>query len=250
MSVGSDTGRTGFTVQAPGAQMRETVEENQYERWMHIHVNWTAAWTGALAAFCAVVVFGLIGIAVGAHTVGAEHRVVDFSRVGLWTLVFSVCTAFFAFAIGGWICGKVAGILHAEPAMLHGAVSWLVCIPLLMGAAAIGAGGSYGGWYGGVTGNPSWAAPGSAPFARPEPLPPNATAEELTQYRAQQARYTENLQQWNEATPRAIRNSALGAVTALLLGLMGSVIGGWMASGEPMNFAHYRTRKPIYHQPV
>jgi len=25
------------------------------------------------------------------------------------------------------------------------------------------------------------------------------------------------------------------------------VIGGWMASGEPMNFVHYRTRKPKYH---
>ena len=41
-----------------------------------------------------------------------------------------------------------------------------------------------------------------------------------------------------------------GAVTALLLGLIGGVVGGWMASGEPMNFSHYRTRKAIYHQPL
>jgi hypothetical protein len=26
------------------------------------------------------------------------------------------------------------------------------------------------------------------------------------------------------------------------LGLVGSVIGGWMASGEPMTFTYYRTR--------
>ena len=33
------------------------------------------------------------------------------------------------------------------------------------------------------------------------------------------------------------RNGALGALTALLVSLMGSVIGGWMASGEPMTVA-------------
>jgi len=48
--------------------------------------------------------------------------------------------------------------------------------------------------------------------------------------------------QWREDTPRAVRNAALGAVTALLLGLVGSVIGGWMASGEPMTFGHHRYR--------
>ncbi len=38
------------------------------------------------------------------------------------------------------------------------------------------------------------------------------------------------------------RNSALGALTALLLGLVGSVIGGWIAPGEPMTFTYHRTR--------
>jgi hypothetical protein len=40
----------------------------------------------------------------------------------------------------------------------------------------------------------------------------------------------------------ATRNNALATAVALLLGLMGSVIGGWMASGEPMTFTHYRRR--------
>lgn len=39
-----------------------------------------------------------------------------------------------------------------------------------------------------------------------------------------------------------MRNMALGAVAALLIGLMGAVIGGWMASGEPMSFTYYRRR--------
>jgi ABC-type sulfate transport system permease component len=40
----------------------------------------------------------------------------------------------------------------------------------------------------------------------------------------------------------AMRNTALAALTALLLGLVGAVIGAWMGSGEPMTFTHYRRR--------
>jgi hypothetical protein len=40
----------------------------------------------------------------------------------------------------------------------------------------------------------------------------------------------------------AARNGALATFTTLLIGLVGSVIGGWMASGEPMTFHHYAMR--------
>jgi anti-sigma factor RsiW len=39
------------------------------------------------------------------------------------------------------------------------------------------------------------------------------------------------------------RNSAVGAVTALLIGLMGSLIGGWLASGEPMSLTYRRMKE-------
>ena len=41
----------------------------------------------------------------------------------------------------------------------------------------------------------------------------------------------------------AARNSALGAVTALLIGLMGSLLGGWLASGEPMSLTYRRPQQ-------
>jgi hypothetical protein len=44
------------------------------------------------------------------------------------------------------------------------------------------------------------------------------------------------------ATPDVVRNTAMAALTSLLVGLIGSVIGGWMASGEPMTFTFYRKR--------
>jgi hypothetical protein len=225
-------------------------EESRHERWAHMHINWGAVWTGTLGAFAAILVIGLIGIAVGAHVLGPEHRLVDLNKMGWGALIFSVCGAFFSFVIGGWIAAKVAGILHAEPAMLHGGIVWLIAVPMLVAMAAVGTGNFFGGWYAGLSGQPSWAAPAGAPFARPEPPGPTASADEVAAYRAKSAEYQQSVEQWAEDTPRATRNSALGAVTALLLGLVGSVVGGWMGSGEPMNFTHYRTRKPIYHQPT
>jgi len=217
-----------------------TVAEARYEQWRHWPVNWTAVWVGSLAALAAALLIGLIGIAVGAHLLGPEHRVVDLHKMHLGALIFSVCGAFFAFVIGGWAAGKIAGILHAEPAMLHGAIVWLLTTPLLMVVVGLGAGSFFGGWYAGLAGTPSWAV-SAAPVDRPDPLPADATADERAQYRADLVEYHQKVDQWKKDTPKAMQNSALGAVTALLLALVGSVIGGWMACGEPMSLTYRRT---------
>jgi hypothetical protein len=227
-------------------QNAATLDEARQERWRHWPVNWTAVWVGALAAFSMVLLFGLFGIALGAHLLGPEHRIVDLKKLSIGALIFSVCGAFFAFAIGGWVAGKIAGVFHAEPAMLYGAMAWLLAVPILALTAGLGAANLFGGWYAGLAGTPSWVAP-ATPFVRPDAPSASATADEMAAYRAQLAEYNRQVKQWNDDTPKATRNSALGAVTALLLGLVGSVIGGWLASGEPMNFTHHRTRKPIYY---
>ncbi len=216
--------------------------EARYEEWRHWPVNWSAVWVGGLAALAVALIFGLIGLAVGAHLLGPEHRVVDLHKFGLGALIFSVCGAFFAFVIGGWVTGKIAGILRAEPAMLHGAIAWLVATPLLVVLVGLGAGSFFGGWYAGLSGTPSWAAPAAAPFDRPEPLAAGASQAERGAYQDALAKYHEQVRQWKEDTPRATRNSALGAVTALLLGLIGSVLGGWLACGEPMSLTYHRRR--------
>jgi len=209
------------------------------EQWVPWAVNWSAVWVGVLSSVAAVVLFGLIGIAVGAHLLGPEHRVVDLKKFGIGALAFSVFAAFLAFVIGGWVSGKVAGILRSEPAMLHGAIVWLVSIPALVLLAGLGAGSALGAWHGGLA--TTREANAATPFERPEAPMAGASEEEVRQYREDLAAYRTKMKQWQDETPRATRNAALGTVTALLLGLMGSVIGGWMASGEPMTFTHYRT---------
>ncbi len=128
-------------------------------------------------------------------------------------LVFSVAGAFFSFVVGGWIAGTIAGSRRAETAALQGAVVWLVTVPLLLVLAALGAGNFFGGWYAGLAGTPVWADSVAA------------TA--------------------NPDAAIIARNSALGAVTALLIGLIGSVIGGWMASGEPMSLTYRRAKHEL-----
>lgn len=174
-------------------------------------VNWSAIWVGALAAVAVTLVFGLIGMAVGAHQVG--KKVVSLSDLGFGGLVFGVAGAFFSFVIGGWIAATIAGTRRAETASLQGGVVWLLALPLLLVLAALGAGSFLGGWYGGLAGTPVWA---SASTVTADP----------------------------DAAIMA-RNSALGAVTALMIGLIGSVIGGWMACGEPMSLTYRRAQEEL-----
>lgn len=166
-------------------------------------VDWSGIWVGALTALAVGLVIGLIGYAVGAHTISS--RGIDWGTVRLVSAIFSVAGAFFAYVAGGWVAARIAGYERAEPAILHAAIAWLVTLPMLLVLSSIGATMGYGGWYGGLTAVPIGTA-----------LDPSTAA--------------------------AFRNTALAAVTAILLGLIGSALGGWMASGEPMTFTYYRRR--------
>jgi len=188
----------------------ETVAVIEQPSWVAWPVYWSAIWVGALASIALAIIFGLVAVAVGAHELGTAGQITQWADVSRRSVVATVFGAFLSAALGGWVAGKIAGIGHSEPAMLHGAITWLVATPLLLLFLALGAGNTFGGWYAGLMGSPAWVpGPGT-------PVDPNAAL--------------------------IARNTALAALTALLLGLMGSVIGGWLASGEPMTFTYYRTR--------
>ncbi len=173
-------------------------------------MSWSAIWVGTLSALAVALVLGLTAIALGANEIGPGRGPTDLRTMSLATLIFSIFGVFISAAVGGWVAGQILGARRAEPCMLHGAISWLVMIPILLILGAIGAGSFFGSWFGGLAGTPVWVTPGGVAA---DPL-----------------------------AAAAARNAALGAVTALLLGLVGSVIGGWVASDEPMTFTYYRTR--------
>src|SRR5262249_37107001 len=171
---------------------------------------WSAVWVGALSAIAIGLIIGLIGFAIGAHQLTAP-RFTTWKNVGILASIFNSGGAFFAFVVGGWVAARVAGLRRAEPAMLHGSVVWLLTIPIMLVFAALGATGHWGGWYGGLAGSPAWAT------AVP-PVDPEAA--------------------------RAFRNTALGTVVGLLLGLGGAVLGGRVRAGGAVRLVHYLRRRP------
>jgi hypothetical protein len=167
-------------------------------------VFWSPLWVGGLAALAVGLLVGLVGFAVGAHQAA---QIVDWKKVHLLAAVFNIAGAFFAFVVGGWVAVRLAGFRRAEPAVLHGAMVWLLTVPFLLLLSALG-GAAHFGWFGGLA----------------SPLNVSATLAQDPQFAV------------------VMRNTALAAATALLVGLVGAALGGWMGSGEPMTFGYYRRR--------
>lgn len=157
-------------------------------------VPWSPAWVGALSALAVGLIVGLLGYAFGAFD-PAGARSFAWGTVGWSGVVWGIAGAFFSFVVGGWVAVRLAGLRRAEPAMVLGGIVWLLGVPLLIAAAALGAAGLFGTWYG--------AFGAMSPAADP-------------------------------ALAETFRDAAVATAAALLIGLVGSVIGGWMASGEPM----------------
>lgn len=208
-------------------------------------IHWSAVVVGTLSAAAVVSVFGFIGIAIGAHQFDPANRGVDLRSIGFGTLALSIFGAFLSFVVGGWVAVKIAGMRRSEPAMLHGAIVWLVAVPMLYVFSMLGAGSLAGGWFAGLAAAPDQGRVES-PFDRPEPPLGSMTNAERERYQSELADYQVKVNQWRLDTPKVIRNTALGSLTAILLGLMGAVIGGWMASGQTMTL---RSRPPTVVSP-
>src|SRR2546422_4212096 len=130
----------------------------QYDSgWRPWPVVWSAVIVGALSALAVGLVIGLIGFSVGAHEVS---KAATWKNVRLITLIFNIGGAFFAFVVGGWVAARIAGFRRAEVAVLHGAIAWLVTLPILMLLAATGTLASYGGGVGSLGGLYAPPAPG------------------------------------------------------------------------------------------
>lgn len=179
------------------------------DTWHGWHLDWSAVWAGALTMLVLAAMFSFIAVAVGAQK-AVSGGVVHWADVPIVTIAFSVFGAFLASAAGAYVAGRMSGARLAEPAILHGVVAWLVLMGIVMFFAALGGAHSFsGGYLGNLT------PPGAPTPAPATAVDPNAAL--------------------------AIRNAALGSVIGILVGLMGAVIGGWIASGERLDsIAHYR----------
>jgi hypothetical protein len=72
--------------------------QRQDPEWVIWPIAWSAVWVGALTALAVGLLIGLVGLALGANE-AAEY--VDWKKVRLIGLVFSVGGAFFGYVAGG-----------------------------------------------------------------------------------------------------------------------------------------------------
>jgi hypothetical protein len=189
----------------PVVAVRRTYWNDTWRGW---HLDWGAVWVGAFTMLVAAVLFSFIATAVGAQK-AVDARVLKWADVPFVTIAFSVFGAFLASAIGAWVAARMSGARLAEPAILHGVAAWLLLMAIVITLAALAGAHSFaGGYLGNMT-------PPGAPAPAGTAVDPNAAI--------------------------AIRNAAIGSVLGILIGLMGSVVGAWIASGERLDsLAHYR----------
>lgn len=67
----------------------------------------------------------------GAHRT-ASTRIVRWHELGLGSLIFTIPGAFRPFVVGEWAAGRISGRLRSEPAILHRAIAWLLCVSLIV----------------------------------------------------------------------------------------------------------------------
>src|SRR5258705_7838943 len=103
------------------------VEVPVSERMMAWPVSWSAIWVGALGATTATLLGGLLAVAFRAYDVRPGGAIGP-EDLGVGEMIASICIAFFSFVIGGWAAARIAGYRRAEPAMLHGAIAWLLAV--------------------------------------------------------------------------------------------------------------------------
>ncbi len=109
----------------------------------------------------------------------------------------------------------------------------MILLLALMAASGV----SGNSWYGGV-----YTRGMPVAIDQPIAISPTASDYERTQHENAWTEYRRQVEAWKLEAPRVARNTALLAITSLLLGLVGSVVGGWMASGEPMRVGYRRPR--------
>jgi hypothetical protein len=164
-------------------------------------VRWSAVWTGALVSLTAAMILGLVASAIGDADAAAHPTTwAAFTRAAL---IYSIITALLSFFIGGFMAVKVAGVSRFEAALLHGALTWLVALPALLVLGAIGAGHFFGNFGMGLLAPPVWIAPAAG-----------------------------NIPAVDAVTAGAARDIAVSALFAVVMGLAGGLLGGWLASED------------------
>jgi len=178
-------------------------------------VRWGPIIAGLLTALTALLLLGLLGLAVGLTTVNAGTAAAQGgppAGLGTGAAVWSGVSGIIAFLLGGYVAGRTASVFKRGWGALNGALVFMLAVPLTLWLASQGLGvalGTLGNLSGALASNP-----GAAQAAQ-------SAAQNLSP--ADVARAAEGA-----------RNTAWGTLIGALLGLGASAVGGFTGSRQPM----------------
>ncbi len=177
-------------------------------------VRWGPIWAGLLTTITALLLLGLLGIAVGLTTVNAgtasQGNIAD--DTGRNAAIWAGLSAIVAFLLGGYVAGRTAAVHERGAAAFNGALVFLLALPLLLWLVSQG--------LGGLLGNASTIT---------QSLHINLGQLQSTASQAGQAAKNITPAQAQQAADTA-RNTAWGALIGLVLALGAGALGGLLGT--------------------
>ena len=178
---------------------------------------------GLLTALTALLLLGLLGVAIGLTAVNAGDAAARGDAgegTGLFSALWGALTGLVAFGLGGYVAGRTAAVFDRRWGALNGALVFMLGVPLTLWLAGQGLGfaaGALGDFVGALNVSPGLAQ-GAAAQVRPVDV----------------ARAAEGA-----------RNAAWGTLLGAALGLVASALGGWLGTRRELEVEHPATTTTV-----
>lgn len=105
-------------------------------------VIWSAVLGGAVAALGVQLILSLFGIGIGAALMDPWYDVAD--EIGVAAAIYTIISGMLSFGLGGWVAGRMSGVLRTGSGALHGVLAWAAAavfgatVATLAGSAPLG----------------------------------------------------------------------------------------------------------------
>jgi hypothetical protein len=178
------------------------------------HLHWGPLWAGLLSALTTLFLLSLLGAALGLSSLNAATAAAQGGAppdAGRNSALWEGLSGILAFLLGGYVAARVAHLLDRSWGAFHGAMVFMLALPLVLWLAGQGLGavlGTLGSVASGLNvaaGQAAGAAGQAGAAARTNPTAVGDAA-------------------------AALRNGLWGSLLGSLLGLGASAVGGWLGS--------------------
>ena len=192
------------------------------------HLHWGPIWAGLLSALTALFLLSLLGAAIGLSGMNAATAAAQGGPppdAGRNSAIWEGIAGILSFLLGGYVAARVAHLLDRNWGAFHGAMVFMLALPIVLWLAGQGLGAVLG-TVGNVASGLNVAAGQAAGAAQSAASQAGAAA------RSNPTAVGD--------TAAALRNGMWGSLIGSLLGLGASTLGGWLGSHHLLSLDHTR----------